>query len=141
MITDTSNQIEANESDYLFVQTSNLPNSGRGLHTAVTIYKDEVISVFKGHILTERQVQIRVNKDHDKYFIELLDGRIMDAMKVNGFAKYANDAKGYSNSTYRNNAKIAYDENDQICLIATRKINAGEEIFCSYGKKYWEKHG
>ena len=141
MIKDRSNQIEAKESEYLYINISQLPNSGNGLHTAITIYKDEVISVFKGKVLTQRQVQIRVNKDHDKYFIELLDGRIMDAMKVNGFAKYANDAKGYSNSNYRNNAKIAYDENDQICLIATKKINAGEEIFCSYGKKYWEKHG
>ena len=43
-----SNSIEAQETDYLFIKTSQLVNSGNGLFTAITIYKDEVISHFKG---------------------------------------------------------------------------------------------
>lgn len=135
-----SNAIEASESDYLYVGLSQLPNSGNGLYTAIKIYKDEVISLFKGEILTETQAQRRVNKGMDKYFINLLDGNIMDSMKVKCFAKYANDAEGFSKSMFKNSSKIALDEDNEVCIIAIRNIKIGEEIFCAYGKKYWTKH-
>ena len=32
------------------------------------------------------------------------------------------------------------DDNDNVCIIATKKIKSGQEIFCSYGAKYWKKH-
>jgi uncharacterized protein len=134
-------KIEAPESDYLYKSLSQLPDSGNGLYTAIDIYKDETIAVFKGEILTERQTRQRVKRGDDKYFINMLDGSIMDSMKVKCFAKYANDAEGYSKSSFRNNTKIAMDDNNQICIIAMRNIITGEELFCSYGKKYWKKHG
>lgn len=71
----------------------------------------------------------------------MVDGSIMDSMKIKCFAKYANDATGYLNSNFRNNANIALDEQDNVCIIARRSIKTGEEIFCSYGKRYWKKHG
>lgn len=70
----------------------------------------------------------------------MLDGSIMDSMHTNCFAKYANDAKGPGENTFKNNAKITLDENTNICIMATRKIKVGEEVFCSYGKIYWKKH-
>lgn len=135
-----TNKIEASEASYLYTQVSQLPNSGKGLLTAIDIYKDEIISLFKGEILTDKQAKSRALKGNDKYFISLLDGTIMDSMKVKCFAKYANDASGFSKSSLKNNAKIGLDELNNVCLIATRKIKTGEEIFCSYGKRYWEKH-
>jgi uncharacterized protein len=135
------NKIELPESDYLYIQQSQIANSGKGLFTAIAIYKDEIISLFLGEILTQKQAKIVAEQGNDKYFINLLDGTIMDSMNTNCFAKYANDASGFSKSDYKNNAKIALDENQNICLVATRKIKSGEEIFCSYGKKYWKKHG
>jgi hypothetical protein len=139
--TDDYNVIDAKESDYLFIHPSQIPASGKGLYTAIDIYKDEVISHFKGEVLSEKQIQYRVNKNQDQYFIAMLDGNILDSKKVNCFAKYANDAKGTANNIYKNNAKITIDELDNICLVATKKIKSGEEIFCGYGKKYWDKHG
>jgi uncharacterized protein len=133
-------KIEAKESAYLYISDSRIPNSGKGLHTAIGIYKDEVISLFKGEILTDRQSDIRVKKGKDLYFIGMLDGSIMDSMKTKCFAKYANDAQGFYKSKFKNNSKIAIDERNNVCLIATRNIKTGEEIFCGYGKKYWEKH-
>ncbi|MEO8149695.1 MAG: SET domain-containing protein, partial [Bacteroidia bacterium] len=115
---------------------------GNGLFTAINIYKDEIIAVFKGEILTEAQATYRANKGNDKYFIDMQDGTIMDSMKVKSFAKYANDAKGSSvQGTIKNNSKIILDDYNNVCLTATRFIKKGEEIFCSYGKGYWEKHG
>lgn len=139
--TDTTNKIEAPEADYLYVNTSQLPNSGNGLYTAIPIYKDEVIAKFEGEIINAAQAEARVDKGIDKYFVNLLDGSTMDSMHVTCFAKYANDVKGSTQSVFRNNAKIALDDNDEVCLIATKNIKAGEEIFCSYGKSYWAKHG
>jgi hypothetical protein len=135
------NSIEAAEADYLYVSTSQLPNSGKGLFTAIDIYKDEVISLFKGEVLTELQAKLRVNKGHDQYFISLPNGTILDSMRVSCFAKYANDANGSTQTVFKNSAKIALDENNEVCIVATRHIKVNEEIFCSYGKAYWKKHG
>lgn len=134
------NSIEAPESDYLYVTDSQLPNSGNGLRTAITIYKDEVISLFKGERLTDVQANQRASNQKDQYFISMLDGSILDSINTDCFAKYANDASAFAPKLFNNNAKIGLTENQEVCLIATRKINTGEEIFCSYGKRYWEKH-
>lgn len=135
------NKIQAEESDYLYIQTSQLPNSGKGLFTAIAIYKEEIIAVFNGEVLSNKEAAIRSKKGLDTYFMNLLNGTILDCMTTDGFAKYANDACGFSKSDFKNNAKIALDENNQVCLIALKKIKAGDEIFCDYGKNYWKKHG
>ena len=135
------NQINAEESDYLYVKVSQLPNSGNGLFTAIDIYKDEIVSLFKGDVLNDEQAKAIAEDGNDKYFMNLLNGNILDCMHTNCFAKYANDALGFSKSMYRNNTKITFDENQNVCLIAIKKIKSGEEIFCDYGKSYWKKHG
>ncbi len=136
-----ADSIDALESDYLYVAASQLPGSGNGLYTATDIYKDEIIAVFKGEILTDRQIALRIKKGEDKYFISMPDGSIMDSMKTKCFAKYANDAEGFSKSPYRNSGKIVLDDEENVCIIAIRNIRSREEIFCGYGKRYWKKHG
>lgn len=133
--------IDAPESDYLYVAASQLPLAGKGLYTATAIYKDEIIAVFKGEILTDRQIALRIKKGEDRYFISMPDGSMMDSMKTACFAKYANDAQGSGKPRFRNCAKIALDDEENVCIIAIRNIKPGEEIFCGYGKKYWKKHG
>ena len=136
-----SNTIDAQESDYLYIQTSQLPNSGKGLFTAIEIYKEEIISIFKGEILSDVEAELRAKNNSNQYFMNLHNGSILDCRNTDCFAKYANDASGFSKSDFKNNAKITLDENNNVCLMAIRKIKSGEEIFCDYGKKYWKKHG
>ncbi len=136
-----NNAIESAESDYLYKAISQLPNSGNGLFTAINIYKDETISIFRGKILTDLQAKKSVLNGKDQYFINMLDGTIMDSINTPCFAKYANDVNGLFKSEFKNNAKIGLDEDNNVCVIAIRKIVSGEEIFCSYGKNYWKKHG
>lgn len=136
----TTYKIEAKESDYLYIKESQIPGSGNGLFTAIPIYKDEVISIFKGKILSDEEAQNRAANAEDGYFINMPDGTILDSMKVKCFAKYANDALGFEKTKYKNNSKITLDENGNVCIVASRNISVGEEIFCSYGNKYWEKH-
>ncbi len=136
-----NNKIDAPESDYLYKSQSQIPNSGTGLFTAIDIFKDETIAVFKGEILTDLEAKTRAEAGNDNYFINLLDGSIMDSKNTVCFAKYANDAEGVITSNFKNNAQITLDANDNVCIEAIRDIEANEELFCSYGKSYWKKHG
>jgi SET domain-containing protein len=131
--------IDLAEFEYLYIETSQLPNAGNGLFTAILLEKNDIISYFKGEILTNKEADKRIKEKKDQYFISLLNGSIMDSMQTDCFAKYANDAEGFSNTLFSNNAKITLDEENKVCLIATKTIKANEEIFCSYGKKYWKK--
>ena len=132
--------IEAKELDYLYIKESQIPGSGKGLFTAIPIYKDEVISIFKGKILSDIEAQCRAANGEDGCFINLPDGTILDSMEVKCFAKYANDVLGVVETRYRNNSIITLDEDGNVCIVANRKILAAEEIFCGYGYKYWEKY-
>lgn len=134
------NKIEAEESDYLYVSVSQLPNSGNGLFTAIPLYKDEIICIFKGEILSNAASDERAKQGNNNYFMNLINGSILDCMHTDCFAKYANDAVGISKSNFKNNAKITLDENENVCLIAIKKIKSGDEIFCDYGKRYWKNH-
>lgn len=135
------NAIEALEEDYLYIEVSQLPNAGKGLYSAIPLFKDEIICYFKGEIIDNIEAKKRAGNKHDQYFINLINGSIMDSKHTKCFAKYANDAEGISKTILKNNAKITLDEEGNVCLIALKKIKSGEEIFCSYGKKYWQKHG
>jgi SET domain-containing protein len=130
-----TNSIEAPESDYLYIKSSQIKNAGKGLFTAIDIYKNEIISLFKGEIIANKEAKKRA-----KYFINLLDDSILDSMHTDCYAKYANDTAGLSKSNFKNNAKITLDEDNNVCITASRKIKSGEEVFCSYGKRYWKKH-
>jgi len=134
----STHKIDAREADYLYIKESQIPGSGNGLFTAIPIFRDEVISIFKGKILTNMEAEHRAITGKDAYFISLPDGTIMDSMTVKCFAKYANDAKGITATIHKNNSKITLDRNGKVCIVATKKIPVGAEIFCGYGKGYWE---
>ena len=136
----STHAIEANEADYLYIKESQIPASGDGLYTAIPIYKDEVVSIFKGKILSDKQAHHKAANGEDAYFINLPDGSTMDSMTVKCFAKYANDASGLIQASFKNNSQIKFNEDGKVCIVATRKISAGAEIFCGYGKKYWKKY-
>jgi uncharacterized protein len=138
----SADSIDAKEKDYLYLATSQIPNAAQGLFTSITIYKDEIISLFKGELLTSAEAARRAKLREDAYFINCLDGSILDSKHTTCFAKYANDpsASGVNmtKTPFKSNADISMDDDDNICLIATRKIKSGEEIFTHYGKKYWD---
>lgn len=133
----SSHVVRFPDPEHLVVKPSQIKGAGLGLFTTKEIKRDEVICRYNGELLTDRQVTIRVNRGEDSYFVETNTEVIMDSRKVKGVAKYANDAVGLKKSDFRNNALITFDDDDDVCLIATRKIKAGEEIFTAYGKEYW----
>ena len=69
------NQINAEESDYLYVKVSQLYNSGNGLFTAIDIYKEEIIAVFKGEVLTDKESDERAKQGNNSYFMIIKTNR------------------------------------------------------------------
>lgn len=132
--------LDADEEDYLYVNTSQIPNSGKGLFTSIPIEKDEIISKYIGEILSDEEAQWRSDSGNDQYFMNLPSGDVFDCKLTKCFAKYANDAEGLP-TKFKNNSFIAMDDDDNVVLVAKRDIKAGEEIFTGYGKSYWKKHG
>lgn len=128
------------EEDYLYVAPSGIEGAGMGLFTCIPVYADEAIAVFHGQRLDEEEASRRAALGLDRYFMELPEGGILDAGPVPGFAKYANDAEAFGCKSGRNNARIELNDLGQPCLRAIRDIEAGEEIHCGYGKRYWQKH-
>jgi SET domain-containing protein len=132
-------KINVKESEYLYIQESGIPNSGKGLYVSIDIYKNEIIALYKGKILTAKEAKEKAKNGLDDYFINMIDGATMDSINTKCYAKYANDAEGIVKTNFTNNAHITLSEEDKVCLVAIRAIKAGEEVFCSYGKKYWKK--
>ena len=130
--------IDAPEEDYLYVDPSQIEGAGNGLYTAITIYKGEVISIFKGEFINAIEQNRRIALGENQYFITLLTGRVMDSKHIDCFAKYANDVNGNSKSEFKNNSFITLNENDEPCIVASKTIKSGSEIFCDYGKNYWK---
>ncbi len=132
-------RIDAREADYLYIKGSRIPGAGDGLFTAIPIWAHEIISVFKGVLLAQEEAKKRAKAGNNKYFINMPDGAILDSMHVKCFAKFANDVEGTIKTGPGTNSVITLDDANRVCLVAIRDIRAGEEIFCSYGKRYWRK--
>jgi SET domain-containing protein len=80
-----------------------------------------------------------VKEDRDGYLFFINKKRCIDAFDTpEHLARYANDAAGLSRvKGLRNNA--CYEiSGDQCFIVATRDIEAGEEILVSYTKEYWD---
>jgi hypothetical protein len=133
-------EIDADEVEYLYIEKSLIIGAGQGLYTAISIHKYEVISIFRGELLQVKSANKRIELRQDNFFMNLPNGKILDAKNTDCFAKYANDANGIQSSAYKNNALITINHKKQICLVAKVNIKAGSEIFCSYGKAYWINH-
>jgi SET domain-containing protein len=132
--------IDVEEVEYLYIDTSLIIGAGKGLFTAINIHKNEIISIYKGELLQEKSANRRIELGQNDFFMNLPNGKILDAKNTDCFAKYANDANGVQSSSYKNNALITVNHKNQICLVAEVNIKAGSEIFCSYGKAYWINH-
>jgi SET domain-containing protein len=119
------------------VKKSSLPNAGNGLFVKIDFKKGEMITEYKGRRRTWAQVE---NDADNGYIFHIDDDNVIDAQKnVNTFGRYANDAAGLHRvSGLRNNAEYI-EESNRVFIRATRNIKAGNEVFVSYGKRYWKQ--
>lgn len=123
----------------LLVKTSKLPNAGKGLFTDKPIKKDSKIIEYKGEIIDWKEYEKRVLEDKDGYLFFINKKRCIDAFSTPQHkARYANDAAGIGRvKGLKNNANYEIFGN-KCYIVAERDIEAGEEIFVSYSKEYWD---
>ncbi len=117
----------------LSVRKSTIAGAGKGLFAERTFKKGENIARYGGEILTTEEYNARYEADAmGAYGVQLDDARVIDARRTDaGVARYACD---YHGSRKKPNAEyIADDENDEVWIVATRKIKKGDEIFTDYG--------
>lgn len=123
----------------LKVKTSQLENAGKGLFTDKPIKKGEKVIEYLGEIIDWKEYEKRVKEDKDGYLFFISKKRCIDAYATPEHkARYANDAAGLSKTKgLKNNAEYEI-EKDRCFIVAKRDIEAGEEIFVSYTKEYWD---
>lgn len=123
----------------LKVKVSQLPNAGKGLFTDKPIKKGEQVIEYLGEIIDWKEYEKRVKEDKDGYLFFINKKRCIDAYSTPEHkARYANDAAGLNKTKgLKNNANYQI-EKDRCFIVASRDIEAGEEIFVSYTKEYWD---
>jgi SET domain-containing protein len=123
--------------DHLVVKKSTLPGVGMGLFTRTEIPKGTRICEYKGRVMTWKEVEAEVD-DHIGYVFWFSNNRVIDAWKTKkGVAHFANDAKGIVRKQGVTNNSEYVIENGRCYIAATKKIEAGAEIFVGYGAEYW----
>ncbi len=124
----------------LKVKKSLIPGAGKGLFTTTPIKKGEKVIEYLGEIIDWEEYERRVEKDEDGYLFFINKNRCIDAFNTpEHIARFANDAAGLTRvKGLTNNSEYIIEKKKKCFIIAKRKIEAGEEIFVSYTKEYWD---
>ncbi len=121
---------------HLFVDESTIPGAGKGLFTRVAIEKGARIVEYKGR----RTVWSEVKNDSTNYYIYTINrNNVIDAQKtLSAFARYANDAKGFTRVKGITNNCVYVNEGKRAFIESVKNIPAGAEIFVDYTQAYWK---
>lgn len=123
----------------LKVKTSQLPGAGKGLFTDKPIKKRSKIIEYKGEIIDWKEYEKRVKEDKDGYLFFINKKKCIDAFHTPEHkARFANDAAGLRRIKGLKNNSSYEVFGEQCFIVAERDIEAGEEIFVSYTKEYWD---
>jgi SET domain-containing protein len=122
---------------YLYLKKSTLPSAGKGLFTKADIPKGKKIVEYKGRKVLWKNV--KHTDGYNPFLFRLNRQYALDAQPYKkSFARYANDARGFTKITgLRNNSEYIV-ENNRCYVSSIRKIKKGEEILVPYGKAYWD---
>ena len=122
---------------FLVVKRSTIPGAGKGLFTKQFIAKGTRIVEYKGRAITWKLAQQQ--KDFNGYVYFIKNALVIDAKNyIKAFGRYANDANGISKLKKTSNNSRYVVDGKKVFIEATKNIDAGSEIFVSYGKEYWD---
>lgn len=122
----------------LKIKKSTLPNAGKGLFTTEPIKKGKIVCEYEGERITWAEATVRNDKNKGGYVFYITKNNCIDAFAFKKtFGRFANDAAGIGRiKGFRNNSTYDIVRN-KVFIRATRNIEAGSEIFVSYGRAYW----
>jgi len=116
------------------IKKSKVRNAGKGLFVKAdhTFLIGDIICPYEG-VLVEYDVAILPTYKSD-YMFEVKEGEwVIDAKDIETLGKYANDP--IDEDKY--NADIMANGNLTALLVASKRINAGQEIYIEYGEFFW----
>ncbi len=124
----------------LAIKPSQLPGAGMGLFAEKDFKKGDTIVKYEGEKITWKECIKRNNKQESVgcYYLFINNRKCIDAQHTLwALGRYANDATGFNRIPgLRNNSRYEVEKGEAY-IIASRNIKAGEEIFVSYGRGYW----
>ncbi|MBS1662382.1 MAG: SET domain-containing protein [Bacteroidetes bacterium] len=120
----------------LVVKRSTLKGAGKGLFTNIDIPRGKKIVEYKGKVTSWKEVDDK--KGLNGYIYYVSKDHVIDASETKeALARYANDAKGLSQTEgIRNNCTYEI-EGKKVYIKAMKNIPAGSELLVGYGKEYW----
>ncbi len=132
--------VQLNFLKMLKVKESQIPSSGMGLWAEKDFKRGDIIVKYDGDRITWKECEKR-NEEQEGfggYYLFISKRRCIDAQyTLWAKGRYANDAAGLTRvEGLRNNARYEIIKGEAY-IKASRNIKAGEEIFVSYGKSYW----
>ncbi len=112
----------------LRVKPSHIPRAGMGLYTTTARKKGTPIALYTGIVAA---------KPEGLYSVALPKGKFMNSTSSqNAVGRYANTCRSKNKpACKRNNSKFAINK-DKVSLKATKNIQAGNEVYVSYGPGY-----
>ncbi len=132
------------------VRKSTIPNAGRGLFANITFNIDDCVAEYNGKIIGQKEVDKLTEQNQYQYIAQLTDFLAIDGYRdeKTGLGSFVNDIRTKTKhnayfyvSDYKpnnDNHNFGRKTNLRVFLIASNKIEKGDEIFVSYGSKYWE---
>ena len=121
------------------IKTSTLPHAGRGVFTTAKLRSNAAIGEYTGMRISTRAALAKKNDNAYMFGIrDQADNRIkwvIDAADEYGsYVKYVN-----TNLDPDRINILAVTQNDRLYYVTKREIEAGEELFVSYGQSYDDK--
>ncbi len=119
------------------VGPSTIEGAGMGLFTINELDAGDFVGVYSGEVVEQTEAKTRQNQDY--MFNVPSSELVIDSVDPykSGLTRYVNDAT----TTQNNNLKWSFlkiNSKTKIPVFLTKhKINAGSELFISYGKQYW----
>lgn len=125
--------------DGLMIKQSTIPNSGKGLFTAIARRKGDRLAPYTGQRITLENPDITYG---GPYVLQLSRTQFIDAAHTSsGAGRYSNTCRMANvkrGEARGNNAGLVLDRSKKaVWIVASRKILAGQEIFTAYGHGYW----
>lgn len=125
--------------------TSILPGAGRGLFAKQAFQPGDRITYVDGDIVSTRVARTWTPERSSHVRSLSLGHTVIDALREpldgRGAGSLANDA-GYSPGCrydIRMNNAVFKTEDGTVWLVAVKPIDAGKEVFVSYGTDYWQR--
>lgn len=122
------------------IKPSFIEGAGLGLFAKKDIPKGTVIDAYYGKRIDFKEyMSIPVSDYRACYIMTINDNEFIEAGEKKNFVSYVNDACGLTRiKGIRNNCKFDLDQSGkEMLLLSTKNIKAGSELFCPYGKSYW----